>query len=63
MPEKEFETGRQDLPQLLYPRDVAQVLGVSVKTVHKLVRDGKLGCVMVTERDRRFSKRTVAALH
>ena len=56
---KEFETGRQDLPQLLYPRDVAQVLGISVKTVHKLVRDGKLGCVQVTTKDRRFTSEQV----
>jgi excisionase family DNA binding protein len=56
---KEIETGRQDLPKLLYPRDVAQVLGISIKTIHKLVRDGKLGCVKVTERDRRFSKEQV----
>ena len=53
---KETETGRQDLPQLLQPREVAQLLGISVKTVHKLVRDGKLGCVKVTQRDRRFTE-------
>jgi excisionase family DNA binding protein len=53
---REIETGRQDLPQLLYPRDVAQVLGISVKTIHKLVRDGKLGCVQVTTKDRRFTQ-------
>ena len=52
---KEIETGRQDLPKLLYPRDVAQLLGISIKTIHKLVRDGKLGCVQVTARDRRFT--------
>ena len=56
---KEIETGRQDLPQLLYPRDVAQLLGISVKTVHKLVRDGKLGCVQVTTKDRRFTQEQV----
>jgi excisionase family DNA binding protein len=56
---KEFETGRQDLPRLLYPRDVAQQLGISVKTVHKLVRDGKLGCVQVTRTDRRFTQEQV----
>ena len=55
----ENETGRQDLPQLLYPRDVAQILGISVKTVHKLVRDGKLGCVQVTRPDRRFTQEQV----
>ena len=55
----EIETGRQDLPKLLYPRDVAQLLGISVKTIHKLVRDGKLGCVQVTTKDRRFSREQV----
>ena len=53
---EEIEIGRQDLPKLLSPRDVAQLLGISVKTVHKLVRDGKLGCVQVTARDRRFCR-------
>jgi excisionase family DNA binding protein len=56
---KENETGRHDLPQLLQPREVAQLLGISVKTVHKLVRDGKLGCVQVTARDRRFTQEQV----
>jgi len=56
---KEIETGRQDLPKLLYPRDVAQLLGISVKTIHKLVRDGKLGCVQVTTKDRRFTQEQV----
>jgi hypothetical protein len=27
--------------------EVAQILGISVKTVHKLVREGKLPCVQV----------------
>jgi excisionase family DNA binding protein len=55
----EIETGRQDLPQLFYPRYVAQILGISVKTIHKLVRDGKLGCVQVTTKDRRFTQEQV----
>jgi excisionase family DNA binding protein len=55
----EIETGRQGLPKLLYPRDVAQLLGISVKTIHKLVRDGKLGCVQVTTKDRRFTQEQV----
>ena len=44
-------TGNQP-PILLQPDQVAQVLGVSLKTVHKLVREGKLACVQVTGRDR-----------
>jgi len=55
----EIDTGRQDLPKLFFPRDVAQVLGISVKTVHKLVRDRKLGCVQITAKDRRFTREQV----
>jgi excisionase family DNA binding protein len=49
------------LPRLLKAMDVAEILGISVKTVHKLVRDGKLGCVQVTGKERRFSEAQVAA--
>ena len=31
-------------------------LGISVKTVNKLVREGKLGCVQVTAKERRFTE-------
>ncbi len=41
--------------------DVAEILGISVKTVHKLVREGKLGCVQVTSKDRRFTEEQVRA--
>lgn len=34
--------------------DVGLILGISTKTVHKLVRERKLSCVQVTARDRRF---------
>jgi excisionase family DNA binding protein len=47
------------LQSLLCPVDVAGVLGVSSKTVHKLVRDGKLSCVQVTGRERRFTQEQV----
>jgi excisionase family DNA binding protein len=43
------------MPALWRASDVAQVLGISTKTVHKLVREGKLPCVQVTSRDRRFT--------
>lgn len=43
------------MPVLLRVSEVAQILGISVKTVHKLVREGKLACVQVTSRDRRFT--------
>ena len=43
------------LPQLMNAQDVAEILGIAKKTVHKLVRDGRLGCVEITETDRRFT--------
>jgi excisionase family DNA binding protein len=33
--------------------EVAHLLSISQKTVHKLVREGKLPCVQVTARERR----------
>ena len=36
--------------------EVGSILGISTKTVHKLVREGKLSCVQVTARDRRFTE-------
>ena len=43
------------LPKLMNAQDVALILKIAPKTVHKLVRRGKLGCVQVTEKDRRFT--------
>ena len=43
------------LPALWQAAEVAKILGISVKTVHKLVREGKLACVQVTARERRFT--------
>jgi excisionase family DNA binding protein len=40
----------------LSAKDVAEILGISVKTVNKLVREGKLGCVQVTAKERRFTE-------
>jgi excisionase family DNA binding protein len=44
---------------LLDPNDVAEILGISTKTVHRLVRERKLGCVQVTRRVRRFTAQQV----
>jgi excisionase family DNA binding protein len=56
----ERQTANQfDLPpvaRLLNVAVVASVLGVSPKTVHKLVREGKLACVQITSRERRFTE-------
>ena len=45
--------------RLLTAVAVASILGISPKTVHKLVREGKLACVQVTARERRFTHEQV----
>jgi excisionase family DNA binding protein len=47
------------LHELYHASEVAQILGISVKIVHKLVREGKLPCVQVTARERRFTTEQV----
>jgi hypothetical protein len=42
------EKVQEILLPLLEVRDVAEILGLAAKTVNKLVREGKLGCVHVT---------------
>src|SRR5208283_5313 len=56
---KENEQERIFIQKLLSARDVAAILGISVKTVNKLVRDAKLGCVQVTAKERRFSEEQI----
>ncbi len=53
------EQERIFIQQLLSAKDVAEILGISVKTVNKLVREGKLGCVQVTVKERRFSEEQI----
>jgi excisionase family DNA binding protein len=50
---------RVPIPRLLSARDVGEILGISVKTVNKLVREAKLGCVQVTAKERRFSEEQI----
>ena|SRR5271157_2302237 len=47
------------LTSLLHTCDVATLLGISAKTVHKIVREGKFPCVQVTARERRFTSEQV----
>ena len=47
--------GADEIAPLLDAKDVATILKSSVKTVHKRVREGQLGCVQITARDRRFT--------
>ena len=53
---KENDQKRITINMLLSARDVAEILGISAKTVNKLVRDGKLGYVQVTSKERRFTE-------
>ena len=57
---KENEQDQIAIPRLLSAKDVGEILGISVKTVNKLVRTGKLGCVQVTTKERRFTNEQVA---
>jgi excisionase family DNA binding protein len=48
-----------EIKPLLKPEDVARILGISRKTVHHLARLGKLSCVQVTDKERRFTPEQV----
>src|SRR5208283_1511485 len=56
---KENDQERIFIQKLLSARDVAKILGISVKTVNKLVREAKLGCVQVTAKERRFTEEQI----
>lgn len=47
--------------ELLTPQQVADVLGISDRTVHKLCREGKLGYVQVDSKHRRFTSEDIQA--
>jgi excisionase family DNA binding protein len=44
------------IPRLLSASEVAEILRISKKTVNKLAREGRLGFVQVTAKDRRFTE-------
>ena len=47
------------LEPLLKTEDLAEFLGISIKTVNHLVRKGELRCVQVTKKERRFTHEQV----
>jgi excisionase family DNA binding protein len=49
------------LPPLLTPEQVGEILGLRVKKVHELVREGSLACIQITARDRKFSEEQIKA--
>ncbi len=56
---KENDQGQISIQKLLSARDVAEILGIAAKTVNKLVREGRLGCVHVTVKERRFTEEQI----
>ena len=56
---KENDQERSAISRLLSARHVAEILGISAKTVNKLVREAKLGCVQVTAKERRFTEEQI----
>jgi predicted site-specific integrase-resolvase len=57
--QKSIESG---IPVLWCVSDVAQILGIRLKTVHKLVREGKLPCVQMTARERHLDTGVIRRL-
>ncbi len=63
------ETGKENdqeqifIQMLLSAKDVADILGISAKMVNKLVREGKLGCVQITAKERRFTEGPGTGVH
>ncbi len=47
--------------KLLTPEQVADLLGISPKDVHRLVREKELGCIQITNKKRRFLPEQVNA--
>lgn len=52
-------TQADDMEPLLTPEQVADLLGVRVKTLHRFVREGKIACVQVSARDRKFTEEQI----
>ena len=51
--------GAEEIAPLLDAKDVARILKISVKTVHKRVREDKLQCVQGSPKDRKFTREQV----
>lgn len=57
---KRFYQHEENRPeQLLWPYEVATILGIGRSTVHQLVKEGRLGCIQITKRNRRFTMELV----
>ncbi len=58
---KELKRCEQELTALLEPEEVADLLRLSTKDVHGLVRAGELACVQISPRKRLFTIRQIQA--
>jgi hypothetical protein len=65
MTEREFSYDKGEDQEILAPlleaKDVAKILGIALKTVHKRVRQGKLACVQESPKIRRFTREQIQA--
>jgi excisionase family DNA binding protein len=57
--ERVYQHGVDKPKKLLVSWEVAEILGIGLSTVHQLVKEGRLACVQVTKRTRRFTKEMV----
>lgn len=55
-------TDGTQLPRLLTPRQVAELIGASERTVRRLAQDGTLDRVRIGHRTSRYTARSVLAL-
>ncbi len=53
---KEPERYERKYLKLLSAEETAQVLCCTVKTIHRKVREGELGCIQVSEKKRMFTE-------
>src|SRR5271157_6106461 len=58
---KAEQVQQEPLHPLMKVPDVAQILRIVPKTVNKLAREGKLGCVQISSRESRFTEEQVQA--
>ncbi|MBI5249917.1 MAG: helix-turn-helix domain-containing protein [Desulfomonile tiedjei] len=57
--ERVYQYGGDKPKKLLDSWDVATILGIGRSTVRQLVKEGRLACVQVTKRTRRFTREMV----
>ncbi len=54
-----YQHGDQERGLLMTAWEVSRILDIGESTVHQLVKEGRLGCVQITKRNRRFTMELV----